>query len=78
MRNNRIIHTLSVRLSNAILLPSVARRLERRGVYHTFLLVMLRIDFVTNSKIHDNTIENCGVYDFQFDDGGKTGEGICE
>lgn len=35
-------------------------------------------DFVTNAKVHDNYIRDCGIYDFVFDDGGKTGEGICE
>jgi hypothetical protein len=32
--------------------------------------------FVTESEISYNTISNCGVYDFVFDDGGKNGEGI--
>lgn len=31
---------------------------------------------MTNSEITDNTISNCGVYDYVFDEGGKNGEGI--
>lgn len=36
------------------------------------------IDFVTNAEIYDNDIESCGLYDYEFDNGGKNGEGICE
>jgi hypothetical protein len=32
--------------------------------------------FITESEIAHNTITNCGVYDFIFDDGGKNGEGV--
>lgn len=35
-------------------------------------------DFITNAKIYDNEIRDCGIHDFVFDDGGKTGEGICK
>lgn len=33
-------------------------------------------NFVSNSQITDNTIEHCGVYDYQFNEGKKNGEGI--
>jgi hypothetical protein len=32
--------------------------------------------FITDSEISYNTITNCGIYDFIFDDGGKNGEGV--
>lgn len=32
--------------------------------------------FVTQSEIAYNTVTNCGRHDYQFDDGGKNGEGI--
>jgi hypothetical protein len=32
--------------------------------------------FVRGAHIHHNTIQNCGVWDFVFRDGGKNGEGI--
>ena len=32
--------------------------------------------FVRYAAIHHNSIRNCGMYDFVFDDGGKNGEGI--
>lgn len=32
--------------------------------------------FVQGANIHDNTIRNCGIYDFVFATGGKNGEGI--
>ncbi|MBD3238087.1 MAG: hypothetical protein GF332_00410 [Candidatus Moranbacteria bacterium] len=32
--------------------------------------------FVTQANIHHNNIENCGLYDFVFDEDGKNGEGI--
>lgn len=32
--------------------------------------------FAQNNEISDNTIQNCGVYDFRFNNGGKNGEGI--
>lgn len=32
--------------------------------------------FATKAEIAYNTIANCGVYDFMFNDGGKNGEGI--
>lgn len=32
--------------------------------------------FVRGAHIHHNTIQNCGVWDFVFQDGGKNGEGI--
>lgn len=35
-------------------------------------------DFVTNAEIYDNDIESCGLYDYEFNDGGENGEGICE
>lgn len=31
---------------------------------------------VTKAEVVDNTIRNCGVYDFVFDGGGKNGEGV--
>lgn len=39
---------------------------------------LARPDYVTNARIHDNIIKDCGIHDFIFDDGGKTGEGVCE
>lgn len=37
-------------------------------------------DFVTNAEIHNNDIEHCGVYDFEYGQGEDrvNGEGICE
>jgi hypothetical protein len=32
--------------------------------------------FAKDNEIADNTIKNCGAYDFKFNDGGKNGEGI--
>ncbi|CAM9272287.1 unnamed protein product [Scytosiphon promiscuus] len=32
--------------------------------------------FVTNAKIHGNEILDCGIHDFRYDQGGKTGEGV--
>lgn len=32
--------------------------------------------FAQNNEISDNTIQNCGLYDFRFNNGGKNGEGI--
>lgn len=32
--------------------------------------------FVTNSFVTDNVITNCGIYDYQFDNGGKNGEAV--
>lgn len=34
--------------------------------------------FVTESVISDNEIRNCGVTDFQVEDDGENGEGVCE
>ncbi|CAM9422984.1 unnamed protein product, partial [Sphacelaria rigidula] len=33
-------------------------------------------NYVTNAEITDNSITNCGVFDFIFDDGGENGEAI--
>eukprot|EP00903_Cladosiphon_okamuranus_P020891 g19184.t1 len=33
-------------------------------------------DHVTYAEIYDNYIDDCGVYDFRFEDGGKNGEGV--
>lgn len=38
-------------------------------------------DFVTNAEIYENEVETCGIYDWEFNDGGengKNGEGVCE
>ncbi|CAM9980487.1 unnamed protein product, partial [Laminaria digitata] len=32
--------------------------------------------FVTNSFVKDNVISNCGVYDYQYGNGGKNGEAV--
>lgn len=34
--------------------------------------------FVTDSVIMDNEIRNCGITDFQVEDDGENGEGVCE
>lgn len=33
-------------------------------------------NFVAGAIITDNIIENCGVYDYEFDRGEKNGEGV--
>ena len=33
-------------------------------------------NFVTGASISDNTIQNCGIWDYQFARGEKNGEGI--
>ena len=35
------------------------------------------LDFVTYAVIEDNIIRDCGLLDFEFDDG-QNGEGVCE
>ncbi len=33
-------------------------------------------NFVVNAVIENNTISDCGIYDYEFDEGSKNGEGI--
>lgn len=33
-------------------------------------------NFVTGAVISNNTIDGCGIWDYEFDQGGKNGEGI--
>ena len=35
------------------------------------------LDFVTYAVIEDNIIRDCGLLDFEYDDG-QNGEGVCE
>ena len=32
--------------------------------------------FVTNSFVEDNVITNCGIFDYEYDNGGKNGEAV--
>lgn len=32
--------------------------------------------FVTNSFVQDNVISNCGIFDYEYDNGGKNGEAV--
>lgn len=39
---------------------------------------VIQSDFVTNAEIYENDLTSCGLYDYEFKDGGENGEGICE
>lgn len=69
------LYAVSVNRLTAIAPPPTRLRVCAISFYRCDVTVK---DFVTNALIHDNMIENCGVHDFQYDDGGKNGEGICE
>lgn len=51
--------------------PSLAARAR------SYWCVYPPLDFATYADIDDNTINNCGLWDFVYGDG-QNGEGICE
>lgn len=69
---NKLIYAIGIEPYNGITgLRILGMNLQNAGGE----CVRLRY-FASQNEIAYNTITNCGIYDFKFDDGGKNGEGI--